>query len=246
MFRSTRYPRIVAAAALVALLVVTLSDVLLTTFWTENAMLTSVVADVLVLIVGVVVVNEYVTARAADEWRLVAHYALLEVTHAAREAWVRLVDQLEIDGAEKVSVDELRQMMSAPPGAARLRARCEAVARDDLARMRLAPLVADLAAEGRDVLTGWASVMVGTPMSARAVSRFANFHGRLLRLSLVLNEEIAGHKLPGLYEVGDVAWIAERLRAVIVLAMAIDEELVDQAHALVPVESWRAAGATDV
>jgi ABC-type thiamin/hydroxymethylpyrimidine transport system permease subunit len=68
----TGLTRVSALLSMVALAAVALSDFLLTGFWDRNAMVTSVVADILVLIVGVAVVNEFLAARARREWRLLS------------------------------------------------------------------------------------------------------------------------------------------------------------------------------
>lgn len=71
---STTLTRVSAALSLLALAAATLSDFLFTGSWDRNAMATSVVADVLVLVVGVAVVNEFLAARARREWRLLSDY----------------------------------------------------------------------------------------------------------------------------------------------------------------------------
>jgi hypothetical protein len=57
-------------------------------------MATSVIAEILVLIVGVAVVNEFLSARARREWRLVSDYGLVELGEAARHTWVMLAQIL--------------------------------------------------------------------------------------------------------------------------------------------------------
>ena len=58
---------------------VSVSDIVFTGFWDRNAMATSVIADIAVLIVGVAVVNEFLAARARREWRLLSDYGLVEL-----------------------------------------------------------------------------------------------------------------------------------------------------------------------
>ena len=55
--------RLAGGLSLIALILVTYSDLTLTRFWDRNAMATSMLADILVLLVGVAVVNEYLAAR---------------------------------------------------------------------------------------------------------------------------------------------------------------------------------------
>jgi len=81
---STISTRVGAALSLIALAVITVSDFLVTDFWDRNAMVTSVVSDILVLIVGVAVVNEFLAARSLRNWRLVANYSLTELSSSCR------------------------------------------------------------------------------------------------------------------------------------------------------------------
>jgi len=57
--------RAVGGVALLLILAGSITDVAVTMFWDRNAMLTSVLADVLVLVVGVAVVNEWLDIRSA-------------------------------------------------------------------------------------------------------------------------------------------------------------------------------------
>jgi hypothetical protein len=83
----TGLTRVSALLSMVALAAVALSDFLLTGFWDRNAMVTSVVADILVLIVGVAVVNEFLAARARRERRLLS--AVEHPDRGVSRAWTR-------------------------------------------------------------------------------------------------------------------------------------------------------------
>ena len=56
---STNLTRASAIISIIALAIVSISDFVFTGFWDQNAMATSVLADLLVLVVGVAVVNEF-------------------------------------------------------------------------------------------------------------------------------------------------------------------------------------------
>ena len=87
---STTATRLAAALSLIALGFISVSDFLLTNFWDQNAMVTSVVADVLVLIVGVAAVNEFLAGRSRRRWRRVADYSLTELSSSCRHVWIEL------------------------------------------------------------------------------------------------------------------------------------------------------------
>jgi hypothetical protein len=147
--RATSVTRVSAALSLVALAAVALSDFLLTGFWDRNAMVTSVVADVLVLIVGVAVVNEFLSARARREWRLLSDYGLVELGEVARHTWVMLAQQIGVGQRESLTLSELRELVHCPQGEGTLRELALAVATDESRRRSLHELVADLAENAR-------------------------------------------------------------------------------------------------
>src|SRR4051794_25405184 len=91
---NTTLTRASAIISLIALVIVTVSDFLFKGFWDQNAMATSVLADLLVLVVGVAVVNEFLTARARREWRLLSDYGLVELGEIARHTWGMLAQHV--------------------------------------------------------------------------------------------------------------------------------------------------------
>ena len=105
--RHVRETRIAAAIALVALAAGAASDFLLD-FWARNVMLTSVVANLLVLMVGVAVVNEYLAGRSARRWRLLGQFVLLELGRSARDVWIVLLERLGLEEGRDLPLDELR------------------------------------------------------------------------------------------------------------------------------------------
>ena len=93
---STNLTRASAIISIIALAIVSISDFVFTGFWDQNAMATSVLADLLVLVVGVAVVNEFLTARARREWRLLSDYGLVELGEIARHTWVMLAQNIGV------------------------------------------------------------------------------------------------------------------------------------------------------
>jgi hypothetical protein len=107
--------RLAAALSLIALAFISVSDFLLTDFWDRNAMVTSVVADILVLIVGVAVVNEFLAARSRRHRRRVADYSLSELSSSCRHFWVTLAEAIGVGHREEISREELRALVQSPP-----------------------------------------------------------------------------------------------------------------------------------
>jgi len=221
---STTLTRVSAVFSLLALVAVAISDFVLTGFWDRNAMATSVVADILVLIVGVAVVNEFLSARARREWRLLSDYALVELGESARHIWVTLAEQVGVGQRESLTLQEMRELVRSPAGKETTRALAHAIANDELKRKSLHKVVADLAEGARARLGRWAPVLVETPFP-RSVTRFVRLQARLTRLQTVLWEDSLNWK-PSYEGSGDTDWIADRVANVIHLGSGIDIELI--------------------
>jgi len=219
----TSFTRVGAVLSLVALAAVALSDFLLTGFWDRNAMVTSVVADVLVLIVGVAVVNEFLSARARREWRLLADYGLVELGEASRHIWVTLAQHVGVGKRESLTLDELRDLVESQRGERTTRDMAMSAVGERAQRESLHQVVAELAEDARARLGRWAPVLVETPQP-RAVTRFVRLQARLTRLETVLREETLNWR-PSYEGSGDAHWIGERVVNVIELGAKLDVEL---------------------
>jgi hypothetical protein len=222
---STRLTRVSAIVSLVALAIVTVSDFVFTGFWDRNAMATSVIADVLVLVVGVAVVNEFLSARARREWRLLSDYGLVELGEVARHTWVMLAQHIGVGQRELLTLNELRQLVRSAEGEKTIRNLALTAADDDARRASLHELVADLAENARARLGRWAPVLVETPFP-RVVTRFVRLQVRLTRLQTVLWEDTLNWR-PSYEGSGDSEWVAKRIANLVELGSGIELELLE-------------------
>jgi hypothetical protein len=218
----TTSTRIAAALSLVALLCLTVSDFVLTGFWDKNAMATSVLADILVLIVGVAVVNEFLAARSRRRWRLVADYSLVELASECRRVWVRLAETIGLGRRADFSREDFRALLMGAEDEDRLEQRAHEFACDADARRELQRVVGELVEAARDVLTSWAPVLIETPYSG-ALSRYVELQGLLGTLDVALWAEVRGD-VPSYVGAGDPEWIGSRLATLIQLASEIELE----------------------
>jgi hypothetical protein len=220
---STGWTRAAAALSLVALIAITVSDFTLTHFWDENAMVTSVVADILVLVVGVAVVNEFLTARSRRRWQLVAEYALVELSSCCRRVWVNLAEEVGVGRRADLTRDDFRDLVVSTRQERRLVDFAHEAARNPDARRSLQSVISELVATTRDALANWSPLLIETPY-AGAVSRYVEMQALLARVDLVLWEETEGKRAS--YEgTGDPEWIALRLASLIALAAELELEL---------------------
>jgi hypothetical protein len=220
---STNLTRASAVVSIVALAVVSVSDFVFTGFWDQNAMATSVLADLLVLVVGVAVVNEFLTARARRDWRLLSDYGLVELGEIARHTWVMLAQNVGLGKRESLTLNELRDLVRSPKGEETVRELALAAAVDDARRLSLHELVSELADDARARLGRWAPILLETKLP-KVITRFVRLQVRLTRLQTVLWEDAQNWR-PSYEGSGDNEWIADRVANLILLGSSLDVEL---------------------
>ena len=222
---STNLTRASAIISIIALAIVSISDFVFTGFWDQNAMATSVLADLLVLVVGVAVVNEFLTARARREWRLLSDYGLVELGEIARHTWVMLAQNIGVGKRESLTLNELRELVRSPKGEEMMRELALAATTDDERRRSLYALVSEIADDARARLGRWAPILLETKLP-KVITRFVRLQVRLTRLHTVLWED-AQNWLPSYEGSGDNEWIADRVANVIRLGSSLDVELLE-------------------
>ena len=215
--------RLAGGLSMLALVLITISDFTWTDFWDENAMATSIVADVLVLIVGVAVVNEFLAARARRRWQLVAEYGLIELSRSCRRLWVGLSELIGVGSRSALTREEMRELVGDRANTDELIGLAEQASATPELRRALRTVVTEEAASSRRTLAGWAPVLMESTHSD-ALARFAEMQALLSRLDLVLELEAAG-KRPSSDEAPDPAWIARRIVTIIHIGSELAPEL---------------------
>lgn len=220
--------RLAGALSVVALVLITISDFTWTTFWDENAMATSIVADVLVLVVGVAVVNEFLSTRSRSRWAIVAEYGMIELARSARRVWVGLAETIGVGSRSDLTREELRAIVQdhAQSGKLYELAKQAASSRDGHAALR--SVVQDLVDDSRAALTSWAGVLVESAHQD-SLARFAALQALLARLDLVLDMEAQGRR-PSRGEAADPEWIARRVVKILDVGSHLAPELYHSAE----------------
>jgi hypothetical protein len=243
---------IVGAVGVVLVLGAAVSDFLTGSFWERHALLTSLVANLLVVALTVVVVNELLERRARRRWSLLAQGVLFELIQSARATWTGLVELLRLGEVHSGSVEPL---ISAA-GEARDLERTSRAIRELLSsperRPALQRLCVALSGHASEVIARWAPVMVGAGPYAEVLDRHVELAGRLQWLSdvLVHNEPPEGQSVGDRVlvrssvaaefadEFGD-DWLHDQILTVITLATELDYRSREQAYELVPMSWWR-------
>jgi hypothetical protein len=205
--------RLAGTLSLIALVLVSISDFTFTEFWDENAMATSIVADVLVLVVGVAVVNEFLAARSRSRWQLVAEYGLVELARSCRRVWIGLAERIGVGSRSELTREELRDLLEDHDRSGQLDRLARAAVETPEQRRELREVVAELALDSRAALTSWAAVLVESART-EALASFAEMQALLARLDLVLELEATG-KRASAEETADPDWIAQRVSTIL-------------------------------
>jgi hypothetical protein len=219
-------------------------------FWSRHALLTSLVASLIVVAVTGAVLNEVLERRQRGRWAVLAQYALFEFVRTARLVWTGLLELAGLVPDGELGDGALAAGSEAVRDTPRL-----AVAMDEMLasadrREQLHRLIAGLLADSQDVLGRWAGVMVNSGTYAEIVDRHVELYSRLywwgsvLDESEPLEEHLGRPRLsrisPATQAVGPVEdeWLRENLVAIAQLAESLDRGSFELALRIVPLDWW--------
>lgn len=239
-----------AGAGLIAAAAV--SDVLASSFWSEHALITSLVANLLVVGVTVIVINNLIERRDRRRWSLLAQNVLFALVQSSRATWTTLLELLEVGEVHSGTERSLRESAGLADDAGRLSSAARELLADEERRERLQHVSRELSEHASRVIADWAPVMVGARAYATTLDRHVELAGRLEWLATVLahNEPFAdqsGHErslargniaAERAETLGSDAWICEQVLALIKLGIELDDDSREHAFAIVPVSWW--------
>jgi hypothetical protein len=234
------------------------SDFVVGSFWERHALLTSLVANVLVVAITLVVINEFVERRDRHRWNLLAQSVLLALTQSARATWTGLVEVLRLGEVHSGAVQPLLEGASVARDSERVSQAISELLADGERRSVLQRVTVTLADHTSQVIARWASVMVSASPYATVLNRHVELAARLEWLSSVLthNEPPEGQSrreqallrssvaTEHADEWGGDEWLHDQLLAVINLATELDYRSRELAYEIVPLSWWaeRTAG----
>ncbi len=230
------------------------SDFVLGSFWSAHAMLTSLIASLIVLAVTVVVLNEWLERRDRRRWSVLAQYVLFQLVQAARATWTTLTELIMEREIEPGDPEELRAAAAAALDGPALSAATRVLLGDPRRRAVLQEALVALAAHSRGVVVGWASVMVGSGPYTDVFDRHVELQGRLDWISEILTTNEPGEartlgdaKLARssvatehAAVLGTDEWLHDQIVATVQLATRLDYESRALGFTLVPLEWWNA------
>ncbi len=180
--------RIAATTGVLALVGLAASD-FETGFWERHAMISSILASLVVVLVTVAVINEALERRDSARWRVFAQNALLELAAGARFTWVGLGELLEVgdDTAGRRTI-EVRSFICSAAGTDRVTALVDEHMPDSEWRHRLARLVERLLDDSRDALAAWGPAMLAARPYTALIERHVELYGRVQLLRYMIDD----------------------------------------------------------
>jgi hypothetical protein len=239
----------VAGMALIALAIV--SDLFIRRFWSSHPMLTSLVANLVVVAISVAVINELIEARNRRRWSLLAQSVLFALVQSARWTWTTMLEVLRLGDVQSGAMESILAGARVALDSARVSAAANELLADPERRQRLQRTVERLSQHANEVIAARASVMVGAAPYASLLDRHVELQGRLDWLSSVL-----AHREPApdrswsrqaltLSSVAteeadsiDEGWMHDMIVAITVLAARLDYESRELALSLVSNDWW--------
>jgi hypothetical protein len=150
-------------ASVLGLLAITLaagSDFVFGSFWNSHAMLTSLVASLIVLAVTVAVVSEVVDRRARRRWSVLGQYVLFELVQSARATWIGLVELGGLGEVDAQSSEGIEAGADLARDGASLSAAMASALADQQRRASLSELIVAVGTHSRALVATWAPLMV--------------------------------------------------------------------------------------
>ena len=247
-----RETRLLAVAALLALLAGILSDALGRDFWTRHPLVANLTASLIVVILSVALVNEAVERRRRRRWRVLAQYVMLELVRHARMVWtgvIELTGLLPSDALTAASID-------AGGRAVRDRSRLTEAIRNvvaDIDRRQLLHAGLNRSVTfSNEVLGRWTDVMLNTDAYAQLVDRHVALASDVAWLGSILDQfepiekDCSRRRItrssPAIQVQGalDDSQLTNRVVSITQLAEELDRGTLDLALRIVPVDWWQA------
>jgi hypothetical protein len=221
-------------------------------YWSRHALLTSLIASLIVVAVTAAVLNEVLERRQRERWSVLAQYALFDFVRAARLVWSGLLELAGLVPDGELGDEALAAGSEAVHDTPRLTAAMDEMLASADGREQLHRLILRLLDLGQEALGRWADVMVNSGTYAEIVDRHVELYSRLywwgsvLDESEPLEEHLSRPRLsrvsPATQATGPVEdeWLRDNLVAIAQLAESLDRGSFELALRIVPLDWWRA------
>jgi hypothetical protein len=244
-----RHTRAMAILVVVAVITSVASDLTGVTFWERRALVTNLVASVLVVMVSVAVINEVLERRRRQRWSVLAQYVMFELVRNARMIWTGVLDLAGFFPTETNQPRSLELGAQIVRDTSRLTVAVRKIVDDDDLRDRMHTEIAFLAEQADEVLGRWAAVMLNAEVYAEVIDRHVELAGDLAWIGGLLDaryppddarrQRRARSSAAVQIEAGRGSdWLADRIVVITQLAETLDRGTVQLALQIVPVQWW--------
>ena len=249
--RGERRAAAVGAAGVALIAAAAASDFVIGSFWAKHAMLTSLVASLTIVVISVAVLNELIERRDRRRWSLLAQSALFGLVQSARLVWTTTVEVLRLTEVHSGASESLLEGAQVALDRQRVSVATRELLADPERRQLLQRMLERLSGHASEVISNWATVLVGAAPYAAVLERHVELQGRLEWLSSVL-----AHREPApdrgavsrrmtLTSIAteqadqfDEDWIHDMVVSITTLATRLDYDSRELAFSLVAVDWW--------
>jgi hypothetical protein len=243
---------IAAVIGVLALAGAVASDFIVGSFWSSHAMLTSIVANLIFVLVSVAIVSQWLDRRSRAQWNVLAQNVMFGLAQCARLTWTSMITMqglVSVADGEVADPTEENLTLALDPDA--VGAGMDRLLLDKPRRDHLQLVVSRLSDTAAQVITNWAGVMVGAAPYAPLIDRHVELQSRLEWLAAVMaNREPppdqggrrrrltrASVAVQAVAHLGD-EWLRDQATAITVFAAQLDRESLDMAFSLNAPEWW--------
>jgi hypothetical protein len=252
-----RNTRLLAIAALLALAGGIASDAVGGGFWARHALLASLTASVIIVLLTVAVVNEVLERRRRQRWSILAQFVMLELVRNARLIWTGVLTQVGLLTPEAARPEAVEDNGLTVRDTPRFTAAvCDVIADDDR-RRGLHEEIALAAEHSDEVLGRWAAVMLNADVYAEVIDRHVELASGIGWLISLLDNtdppqdrrrQRRARNSPAVQIEGQIAGeeLGKRIVVITQLAEELDRTTLELALRIVPLEWWEARLGTTV
>ena len=166
-----RETRIGALVALIALAAGIVSDAVGGHFWERHALVASLVASLVVVMLSVAVVNEALERRGRQRWTVLAQYVMLQLTRNARVIWTGVAGLAGLMQSDPRTAAALAAGSRAVRDTPRLTDAVRELVADPERRRLLHEGFGRFVSDGDEMLGRWAAVMLSVDAYAEIMDR---------------------------------------------------------------------------
>jgi hypothetical protein len=246
-----RRTRTLAAIATAALVLAIVSDATTTRFWGRHALLASLTASLIVIIVSIAAINEVLERQRRRRWSVLAQYVLFQLVHNVRLIWTGVLGLSGLLAPDASTNDALKAGAEIVRDRSRLLGAVRGLIASEPNRLLLHDAINRLADDSAETLGRWAGVMLNGEIYTEIIDRHVELAGMLSWISSLLDVSYPSPdkrrywrarislavQVEGKLGAGD---IADRIVRMTELAERLDRLTIEVALAIVPMEWWEA------